>query len=169
VQDSLEKPVRSERTERSSSRGNAKLDSVAAKSKRPSGFGEGLIDDEFPRDSSMDSDSHDDFVALDDDLAEPDDRAEPSAAEEETESRPRRRRGRGRGKRGDRDRTDSADRAESPLEEESDDGTSATIRNTKIPSWEEAIGAMVTLNMENHQRNPGNGRNQRGRGPRRDR
>jgi hypothetical protein len=28
---------------------------------------------------------------------------------------------------------------------------------------------MVTVNMENHQRNPGNGRNQRGRGPRRDR
>jgi hypothetical protein len=144
------------------------LDSSAAKSKRPSGFGEGLIDDEFPRDSSLDVDSNDDFVNMDDDMAEPDDRVEASATEE-TESRPRRRRGRGRGKRGDRDRVDSPDRAESPLEDESDDGTSATIRNTKIPSWEEAIGTLVTVNMENHQRNPGNGRNQRGRGPRRDR
>lgn len=167
-QDNLEKPVRAERAERSSVRDNPKLNSVVPKSKRPSGFGEGLIDDEFPRDSSIDADPNDDFVTLDDDLAEPDDRVEPSAAEE-TESRPRRRRGRGRGKRGDRERTDSPDRAESPIDDESDGGTSATIRNTKIPSWEEAIGALVTVNMENHQRNPGNGRNQRGRGPRRDR
>jgi hypothetical protein len=106
---------------------------------------------------SLDESSEDVPVAKSDDL-------------EDREARPKRRRGRGRGKRRDEDSPEREVSDRDSREIESDDLSSTEgSRNTRIPSWQEAIGALVATNMENHQRNPGHGRNSRGRGFGRDR
>lgn len=72
-----------------------------------------------------------------------------------------------RGKRSNRDRqVESESNAASRSDDTSEE---VSRRNAKIPSWHDAIGSLITANMENHQRNQGSHRGSRGRGPRRDR
>lgn len=143
--------------------------SVAAK--KPSGFGAGIQDDDsfgFVDDST---EFQDDFVVLD--ASDGDDSGEFVSPEiSERETRPRRRRGRG--KRPETRGGDAPDASVDPREsdEDSDDDDSSELigRNSRIPSWQDAIGTLVATNMENHQRNQSQNRGgQRSRGPRRDR
>lgn len=139
--------------------------------KKPSGFGEGIHDEdafEFIDDSPK---ILDDFDVMDD-LVETD--SDDSGLQDlpERESRPRRRRGRGqRSETRGNENLDSA--AEPRVDDEDrdsdDDSGELTGRNSRIPSWQDAIGTLVATNMENHQRNQSQSRGPRGRGPRRDR
>ena len=90
----------------------------------------------------------------------------------ERESRPRRRRGSGKRSetRGNENLDDAADPRDAEEDRDSDDDSSELIgRNSRIPSWQDAIGTLVATNMENHQRNQSQSRGPRGRSPRRDR
>ena len=139
---------------------------------KPTGFGAGLHDDDDDfgfRDDPILLEK-DGFVLIDDD--DPD--ASGSEIEvkdlDDREARPKRRRGRGRGRRSGRVGDEKGERSESGIESDGDeDGGEVVSRNTKIPSWQDAIGTLVATNMENHQRTQSHSRNSRGRGPRRDR
>jgi hypothetical protein len=149
------------------SRGDSRQRSSESKSTPKQGFGAGLSDDEvfFEDRDDRQLDSRDDFVELD---VEGEVAERPLDSDEKIDDRPKRRRGRGRGRRGERSKDDSTERSEGISEDRNDDSDSQVSR-TKIPSWEEAIGALVAVNMENHAKNPGNHRHSRGRNPRRDR
>ncbi|MEQ1825659.1 MAG: hypothetical protein ABL921_06915 [Pirellula sp.] len=129
---------------------------------RPSkatGFGAGLHDESEPF-SSNESMDRDEFLPVDDETTVA---SEGTKDYDDREPRSKRRRGRGRGKGKER----GGDETEDTVND--DDAIVEVSKNTRIPSWQEAIGTLVAVNMENHQRNPGHGRGQRGRGPRRDR
>ena len=138
--------------------------------KKPASFGIGIHEDdsfEFVHDSS---EIHNDFD-LDDDRVEAD--SDDSGSRETIELESRLRRRRGRGKRSEI-RDENADTLAGPQDSdedrESDDDASELIgRNSRIPSWQDAIGTLVATNMENHQRNQSQNRGPRGRAPRRDR
>ena len=129
---------------------------------KPSGFGAGIHDDEFG--FVDDSPEIIDSKELVDDQIDVD---------SEPETRPRRRRGRGR--RSEPRSSENSDAGIDPRDSdedrdsEDDDSNELIGRNSKIPSWQDAIGTLVTANMENHQRNQSQNRSPRGRGPRRDR
>ncbi len=139
--------------------------------KKPSGFGEGIHDDdtfEFVDDSSK---IHDDYELLDDRVETDSDESD-SRDLAERESRPRRRRGRG--QRSEARSNENVDSVSDPRDVDEDrdiDDDSGELigRNSRIPSWQDAIGTLVATNMENHQRNQSQSRGPRGRGPRRDR
>ena len=140
-------------------------------SKNPSGFGEGIHDDdtfEFIDDTSK---IHDDYESLDDRVeTDSDDSGSRDLAERE--SRPRRRRGRGQRSeaRGNENVDIPSDPRDVDEDRDIDDDSGELIgRNSRIPSWQDAIGTLVATNMENHQRNQSQSRGPRGRGPRRDR
>ena len=93
--------------------------------------------------------------------------------EMEPESRPRRRRSRGRRSepRSSENTEAGSDPRDSDEDRDSDieDSNELVGKNSRIPSWQDAIGTLVAANMENHQRNQSQNRGPRGRGPRRDR
>ncbi len=174
-----DRPARSDRTssprgERGAREGNSERrpgPSSPSVAKKPSGFGEGIHDDdafEFIDDSPK---ILDDFDVMDD-REETDSDVSGSRDLPERELRPRRRRGRG--QRSETRGNENADRAADPRDadddrDNDDDSSELTGRNSRIPSWQDAIGTLVATNMENHQRNQSQSRGPRGRGPRRDR
>ena len=174
-----DRPARSDRTssprgERGVRDGNTDRrpgPSSPAIAKKPSGFGEGIHDDEafeFIDDSSK---INDDFELMDDRLETDSDDSD-SRDLPERESRPRRRRGRGQRSeaRGSENADSVADPRDDDEDRDSDDDSSELIgRHSRIPSWQDAIGTLVATNMENHQRNQSQSRSPRGRGPRRER
>lgn len=171
-----DRPARSDRTssprgERGVRDGNTERrpgPSSPAIAKKPSGFGEGIHDDdtfEFVDDSSK---IHDDFELMDD-RVETDSDDSDSRDLPERESRPRRRRGRGQRSeaRGSENADSVADPRDDDEDRDSDDDSSELIgRNSRIPSWQDAIGTLVATNMENHQRNQSQSRGPQSRGPR---
>jgi len=173
-----DRPARSDRSssprqERGVRDGNAERrpgPSSPSIAKKPSGFGDGIHDDdafEFIDDSPT---NHDDFEVMDDRLETDSD--DSSRDLSERESRPRRRRGSGKRSetRGNENLDDAADPRDAEEDRDSDDDSSELIgRNSRIPSWQDAIGTLVATNMENHQRNQSQSRGPRGRSPRRDR
>ena len=138
--------------------------------KKPTAFGSGIHEDDSFEFIENSSEILDDFE-LADDRVENDSDDSGSRETIEREARPRRRRGRG--KRSEI-RDDDADTLAGPEDldddSKSDDDASELIgRNSRIPSWQDAIGTLVATNMENHQRNQSQNRGPRGRSPRRDR
>lgn len=138
---------------------------------KPTGFGAGLHDDD-------DFGFRDEPILLEQEEFElvDDDDSDASGSEikvkdlDDREARPKRRRGRGRGRRSGGVADEKGERSELGIESDGDvDGSEVVSRNTKIPSWQDAIGTLVATNMENHQRTQSYSRNSRGRGPRRDR
>jgi ribonuclease E len=157
---------------------------VSRHDKKPTGFGAGIVGDDdrvgqpiAPLDNAFeDREVHPrSRDARDDNDAFP---REVGSAGEEQEDRPRRRRRRGGRGRKQRDEVDSIDagndadnrtarasRDEDADDQSPDDGPS--IRQVKIPSWNDAISVFVEANMLNHQRSQSSPRgNPRGRGRR---
>jgi hypothetical protein len=138
---------------------------------KPTGFGAGLHDDDdfgF-RDEPILLEEKE-FVLVDDDDLDASGSGIEDKDLDDREARPKRRRGRGRGRRSGGDADEKGERSELGIESDGDvDGSEVVSRNTKIPSWQDAIGTLVATNMENHQRTQNHSRNSRGRGPRRDR
>lgn len=178
---SRDRPARTERpgstrgergTSRDANSDRLPRDSNAPVAKKPSGFGAGIQDDD---DFGFVDDLHEiehEFEPVED-VADSDSDIELSRDSTEREGRPRRRRGRGR--RSESRSTEGAEGPSSgrdPIEDrdlEDDDSSEFISRNSRIPSWQDTIGTLVAVNMENHQRNQSSNRPPRGRGPRRDR
>ena len=138
--------------------------------KKPSGFGAGIQDDDAFGFVDAPYEPIDDFEQVDE-RNEGDSDVAVSRDSSERESRPRRRRGRGKradskGSEGQEAANDPRDAADDRDEEDSSD---SITRDSRIPSWQDAIGTLVAVNMENHQRNQSQNRGPRCRGPRRDR
>ena len=165
-----DRPEKTERSANPTVSRDASPERRPAIAKKPSGFGAGIQDDDVfgfgdtPAHSSDDFESDDGHIEVDSDSVITRDSTE-------REGRPKRRRGRGRrseGKGGDShdaviDPRDAAD------ERDNDDSSDFISKNSRIPSWQDAIGTLVATNMENHQRNQSQNRGPRGRAPRRDR
>ena len=135
---------------------------------KPTGFGAGLHDDddEFGFRDEPILLEQEEFVTVDDDDLDASGSEIAVKDLDDREARPKRRRGRGRGRRSGGVADEKGERGELDGDE---DGSEVVSRNTKIPSWQDAIGTLVATNMENHQRTQSHSRNSRGRGPRRDR
>jgi hypothetical protein len=175
-----DRPPRGERSERPSasrverSNRDAPADRrppTSSASKKSSGFGAGIHDDDSFAFVDEPIEAHDDFDFVVE--SSPSDTNEEIASEfGERETRPRRRRGRGR-RSGSRTSESEASTDSLSIDEdrneEDDDSSDFISKNSRIPSWQETIGTLVAVNMENHQRNQSQNRQPRGRGPRRDR
>ena len=175
-----DRPPRGERSERPSASRVERTNRDAPADRRPqttsapkksSGFGAGIHDDDSFAFVDEPIEAHDDFDFVGE--SAPSDTNEETASEfGEREARPRRRRGRGRrsGSRTNDSEASTDTRAtDEDRNEEDDDSSDFISKNSRIPSWQETIGTLVTVNMENHQRNQSQNRQPRGRGPRRDR
>lgn len=129
-----------------------------APSSRSSGFGDGVDSDESVsrrRDSSVDDD-------FDDDIDTPRSHGRSKSAEDDSDDRSGRKRKPRRRTRGG-DKAPKDNRSEEEIlrdQEEEREAIEAVARHSKIPSWQEAIGALVESNVENHSRHS----NHRGRG-----
>jgi hypothetical protein len=49
-------------------------------------------------------------------------------------------------------------------DEDDDDLLTLGVKHSKIPTWDEAVGVVISANMESRAKNPGNGPRGRGRG-----
>lgn len=145
--------------------------SASSPPKKPSGFGAGIHDDDSFAFVDEPIESHDDFDFVGE-SAPSDTNDETTSEFGEREARPRRRRGRGRrsgSRTNDSEASTDARSIDEDRNEEDDDSSDFISKNSGIPSWQETIGTLVAVNMENHQRNQSQNRQPRGRGPRRDR
>jgi len=175
-----DRPPRGERSERPVASRVERTNRDAPSDRRPaasnppkktSGFGAGIQDDDSFAFVDEPIESNDDFDFVQDSQeTEPND--ETVSEFNDREAVPRRRRGRGRrnGPRSnDSEASTDSRAADDDRNEEDDDSSDFISKNSRIPSWQETIGTLVAVNMENHQRNQGQNRQPRGRSPRRDR
>jgi len=138
------------------------------KSRKPAGFGAGIAENDVGFDMPDDEmDARDDFSIVGE-IDEEDVDVNEDVQDEDSEPKTRRKRGRGRrGENSDaRSESSSTDRDRNA---DAEDSREVVASSGRITSWQDAIGTLVATNMENHQRNPNQGRGPRGagRGPRR--
>ena len=173
-----DRPARAERSDQPAASRVDRTNRTAPADRRPSpsnppkktsGFGAGIHDDDS---FAFVEDTNESPIDFDFAPSSPSVESDEETVSEfgEREPRPRRRRGRGR-RNGPRTNdgepsTESRANDEDRIEED-DDSSDFISKNSRIPSWQETIGTLVTVNMENHQRNQSQNRPPRGRGPRR--
>ena len=175
-----DRPPRGERSERPAASRVERTNRDAPSDRRPptssapkksSGFGAGIHDDDSFAFVDEPIEVHDDFDFVGE--SAPSDTNEETTSEfGEREARPRRRRGRSRrsgSRTNDSEASTDSRSNDEDRNEEDDDSSDFISKNSRIPSWQETIGTLVAVNMENHQRNQSQNRQPRGRGPRRDR